>query len=182
MKKLILIMLMLPTTWARCEDGDLPLANPGFEEELEGWTVTGAKDPENVRVTAEASRGGTKGLQVKDTDASSSYRITSSPVAVVAGAIYQVTFVADSNGGGTGIGVSMSFRDANNVEIPPVKVPKAWPTCLIKDTDRFTIRAQAPPGASSLRVVITSYSSPGGEAILDDFAISQAEAGEESVP
>ena len=173
---------MLPAAWLRGEEGDLPLTNPGFEEELEGWTVTGAKDPENVRVTAEAALGGSKGLQVKDTDACSSYRITSSPVAVVADAVYQITFQGTSNGGGEGIGVSMSFRDANNVEIPPVNVPKAWPACQIKDKDRFSIRAKAPPGATSLRIVITSFSTPGGEAILDDFAVSQLDSGEEPLP
>lgn len=153
------------------QEDALALINPGFEAGIEGWTVSGTSSPENVQVTEEAAMAGSKGLKLQDTDGDHAYRVSSSPVAIEPGGDYQVNFQGNSEQNGGGIGVAMVFYDAANSELNPITVPKVWPACLVKDKSYFSIRAIAPEGAKSLRIVITSFSAPGGEAIVDDFVL-----------
>lgn len=155
------------------QEGELVIPNAGFEEEIDGWTVSGTTNPENVQVSEDAAIAGSKGLRLRDTEACRAYRVTSSPVAIEPGGDYQVSFQGSSEGGGDGIGVAMVFRDAGHTELNPINVPKVWPACLVKDKSRFSIRAIAPEGAETLSIVITSFSAPGGEAIVDDFVLER---------
>lgn len=170
---MIVLLAATATAYLQAQEEDLVIPNAGFEEGIEGWTISGTTNDENVQVNEEAAIAGTKGLKLLDTDSDHAYRVVSSPVTIEAGGDYQVTFQGNSDGNGGGIGVAMAFYDASNAELSPINVPKIWPACLVKDKSNFSIRAIAPEGATTLRIVITSFSAPGGEAILDDFALTR---------
>jgi hypothetical protein len=157
------------------EDSEpLPLVNPGFEQDLEGWSLERANE-ENVQVTAEAAASGEKGLHLKDTDSNRGYRVVSSPLEVQPGMAYSVTFQGLSTGAAGGIGVEMIFRGYGGETLQPVNIPRFWPAVTINPMSAFTghrIKAIAPEGASSMVVVIRSFSGPGAEVMLDDFAVT----------
>jgi len=159
----------------------LPLPNPGFENGLEGWTLS-ADAGEAVRVLPEAASLGKKGLRVQMAATLARFTVTSGKLAVTPGRSYQVDFWAGGGGQGAAPGqalVETVFTDAKGTELKPdLPTIRIWPAKNVAGERYFgkaTIGGAAPANATAL-VVRIKHSGPGVGAVdLDDFCVKELE-------
>ncbi len=149
----------------------LPLANPGFEEGLRGWT---AVDNGMSRVVPEAAHGGGLGLRVTDTDGRRGSDLRARALPVTPGRAYALRFWARPVAS-SGVAVYFQFRDAGgNILNRPEKhneiiliVPGGK-----SEWRQYTLFGRAPEQAVELSLWIHSINASKAAADLDDFALS----------
>jgi len=173
---LFVFILLFPRIKASAQE-NLQLPNPGFEEELSGWSVSEAHDRGMSRVTEEAARNGQGGLQIEDRDTAFGSSAFSSYLPASAGRRYQMRFWA-RNREGTGVGVYLVFYDAkrqplNRVELKNenfLKIPDGT-----SDWKLFRLEGDAPEGTERLRIWIHSAKATTGVSDIDDFTVVELE-------
>ena len=159
----------------------LPLQNPGFENGLEGWTLS-ADAGDAVRVLPEAASLGKKGLRVQVLASAPRFTVTSGKLAVTPGRSYTVDFWGGGGGAAAGQGrvlVELVFEDAKGSALKPDMAQiRVWPAKDVAGGRYFgkvTIGAAAPAGAVTLAVRIKPYGSVAGAVDLDDFCVKELE-------
>lgn len=158
----------------------LPLQNPGFESGLAGWTFSTTAA---VATVAEAHASlGAKGLRLKDVGPAPAYTVSSVPLPAVAGRVYRLDFWSRSLTQFTsGIKVELRFLDASGNTLTPGAISGFRSNQEIAHLVWFgktSLKATAPAGTATLRVVIESLAAYGGGAELDDFLLVEENAGE----
>lgn len=162
----------------------MPLVNPGFEEDLYGWTVNAA-DSAVASADSEAASLGKKGLRLQTTKECPAFKVQSSAVPVTAGKNYGVEFW--SAGGGKNpvegandrVLVKILFKDANGKEIVPEVKPEARPRAYAGVNGGPVVRnypmaARAPEGAVSLFLQMeVARKEPGAPVDVDDFLVKE---------
>ncbi len=161
-------------------DTRLPLANPGFEQGLAGWTVS-----ENVtsmsRAEALAAHEGKAGLRITDADPVNGSSITSVPLPVVPGRHYRLTFWARSLDQSVSCGVYLCFRDSLGKTLAGAAtsdVSRSGNTAW----DQIEITALAPAGSLMVEIWIHSYGKTVGSWDLDDFILEDSDASGGAAP
>jgi len=152
--------------------GPLPLANPGFEDGLEGWRKSA--DNGMSQPLAEAAAEGKLGLRVTDNEPAKGSRLTSQRFAAKPGATYVVRFKARSHGG-RGMGVYLRFY--NKVE-QPIELPHGHKFHLDipeaqTEWKAMELKAVAPADAAEVEVVLRSNNVAITKADFDAFALSE---------
>ena len=162
----------------------MPLVNPGFEEDLKGWTVA-ASTPVVASILPEAASLGSKGLRLQTTKECPAFKIQSSAMPVTAGRNYGVAFWSAGAGNNPVEGaidqaiVKMLFMDASGKEIVPAddrtKRPRPFAGLTGgKAAKSFPMAARAPEGAVSLFLQIEcTRREPGGPVDIDDFLVKE---------
>jgi len=150
----------------------LDLANPGFEEKLEGWRSSA--DNGMSQAVPEAAAEGKLGLRVTDKDPQEGSRITSKRFETVPGKTYVLGFKARSHGG-RGMGVYLRFYDKIDrvIESPSghrfhVEIAETQ-----KEWTPMELKAAAPENAAKVEVVIRSNNVAITTADLDAFSLSE---------
>ena len=150
---------------------EIPMKNPGFEEEDKGWTFV---DPGLSKIIPEAAHNGSaNGLRVTDDDANSGSSVFSDPHEAKPGATYEVTFWGRYLRG-EGMAVSIVFYDANK-KILNSPVQKNENIVIISkgttDWKQFKVEGVAPAGAATLRIWIHSFYADMPVADVDDVGL-----------
>jgi peptidoglycan/xylan/chitin deacetylase (PgdA/CDA1 family) len=159
----------------------LPLANPGFEQGLEGWILLEKDFPEPMTsVTADAAREGAAGLRVDDTDRTKGSSLVSQPLPALPGKTYRLSFHGRA-AAGKKAAVYLRFQDASRKVIdaqnlPSVAVEKSggW--------ERYTLDAVAPEEAATVAIWVHSWSGATGITDFDDFTLDEVEGGAQASP
>lgn len=150
----------------------LPIANPGFESGLAGWTPSAADLERGIaQVTPEAARGGQAGLRIRQQAGDPGSWLRSPAVAVEAGEYYRLEFQArlvEQDG----IGVWLQFLDAAKQPVPTpsdiaVQVPAGatdWTPCRLE--------IAAPAGSAWLTLAVHGYNKRAVTADFDDFSVT----------
>lgn len=157
---------------------DLPLANPGFEDGLEGWIVApgdthSAASPDAARFSSR----GRLGLQVDDQDEKTGSGVSSIWFPVEAGKTYAVDFWARVRSG-SGVAVYLRFRDAKHKTLASALSGNELLLTIPADTADwrpFNLSSAAPEGAAFVSIWIHSFSKNKVLAQFDDFALTVAE-------
>jgi peptidoglycan/xylan/chitin deacetylase (PgdA/CDA1 family) len=146
----------------------MPLPNPGFEEELAGWTV-GEKNAPMSTVEAGAARSGKLGLRILDEDAALGSSVESAPLPVTAGQSYRLRFFAKTTAAENGCAVNLWFRDSTGQRIPDPAPVIITPEAT--DWTEFSGDIVAPADATEVTVWIHSFSRNQGEWMVDDITL-----------
>lgn len=158
----------------------LPLANPGFEDGLQGWILLEKDMPQPMSsASPEAAREGSMGLRVDDMDKKLGSSLASQPLPAEPGRTYRLDFFARTNGGNKGA-VYLRFHDARKKIIDSDKLPNV---AIDKggDWQHYSLQAVAPENAVSVAVWVHSWSGATGIIDFDDFTLEQVD-GAAAVP
>lgn len=175
-RKLLLAALALSLSFSALptQAEELPLKNPGFEENLDGW-VNLEKGTPMSSVAPDAAREGQLGLRVDDSDSSQGSSLVSNRLAATPGQTYKITFYARTGGKNKGA-VYLRFLDADKKIVNPDKVPSV---AIDKSGDiweEYTLEAIAPEGTRFLAVWVHTWSGATGVIDFDDFKVEQTDA------
>ncbi len=147
------------------------LTNPGFEQGLVGWTVA-ENDVLMSTVTASAARQGGFGLHIDDADGKLGSSVESTPLPVVPGRSYRLSFYARSPGQSDGCGVYLRFRNDLQRLIPSSPATASIPANT-SAWKAFTFETVAPADAALVSVWIHSYSTTTGIWEVDDVTLEE---------
>lgn len=169
--------ILIATLWLSLgvAAGDaLPLTNPGFEEELTGWTVLDVSGAAST-VSAEAAHQGKAGLRVVDESDSLSAKVLGTPIPVEPGTTYRVNFWARTSTPGR-MGVFLRFETARHQIIDPENLAYSTVNGAADEWVQYSVEAKAPEEAASLTIWVHSYSRMTGSVDFDDFSLETVEA------
>jgi len=168
-----LAAFLLASPLACATDTLLPLSNGGFEDGLNGWTVSSGASAE---ASPQAASLGNAGLLLKT---GSDFQVTSAPLPVQPGETYVVEFWSTGSDESSGqAAVRMVFKDAKGADLKPVmgKIRK-WPagsTTTGLFWENSLLAAAAPENAATLTIQIgpASNKTP-GIVRLDDISVKK---------
>ncbi|MGC9316808.1 MAG: right-handed parallel beta-helix repeat-containing protein [Armatimonadota bacterium] len=154
---------------ARAEEIDQPLANPGFEDGLEGWEVLG--DPPMGSLSQEQAHSGTHSLKIVDEIDGKGSNVRATPLEIEGPGIFEIRGQYFPVSGG-GLGIYCGFLDAagNNL-VPEPHV--AGMSGSEKRWRPFSYRVYAPDDAVALELYFHSYNAAKVTGYFDDLRIVQ---------
>ena len=174
MRRHLIAAVCLAASTLHAAPPDASLANPGFEDAVQGWGVS--KDDARLglsKITAEAARCGQKGLRVEQEEGGPGSWFQSRRMAVQAGARYRIEFWARTINT-SNVGVWIHFFDAQwkpiaHVGGPPlaVQVPADAP-----EWTAYHIDVVAPANAESITLAVRCNRNQSSMADFDDFSIT----------
>ncbi len=152
---------------------ELSIANPGFEQNAEGWKASKEDTANNLSsVQAEAAHSGQFGLRVEQGDGGPGSWMESSKLEVTPGKAYHLSFWARSLNQG-GAGVWLMFKDAEGKKIEvPAEIAAKQITQGASAWTEYTLDFTAPQGAASLTLAVHCYSQRPCLADFDDFSLT----------
>ena len=166
------VMAAALTVFPAWAETRLSLANPGFEQEAEGWTGV---VPEFARLTADAAHTGELGVRIEDKDERQGSNVRSTPVPVEPGASYAVRFWARAVAH-SGVAVYVEFWNADGGMITTQARKNQIIYTVPGDQTswkQFTLAARAPEGSARLTVWVHSFNRSVASADFDDFSVSR---------
>ncbi len=152
---------------ALADDDDL--ADGGFEDGLTHWDTTGANGMSTSDTAAAYTKiRGLRGLRVADTSTTKGSSVASRKFPVKKDWTYQVRFWARQNSGADAIAVYLQFHDGEGklMSQPSKQLPN------LPEWREYTLRADAPTGASTVRVLIYSDERTQVSADFDGFVFA----------
>jgi hypothetical protein len=138
-----------------------PLASPGFENGLTGWS----NDGDNGMSSVVPLPDNTHCLRVEDDETTLGSSLKSPPFPVIPGADYQLSFRSRVLSATSGIGVYLYFRNAAGTKLGESVVNITNPATWANQS----ITRAAPAGATYAEIWIHSYNAAEVTAELDDF-------------
>ena len=174
MRLYFLAAACLVVTSLRAEQPAASLPNPGFEEETQQWGVS--KDDARLglsKITAEAARGGQKGLRVEQEEGGPGSWFQSRRMAVTPGVTYRIEFWARTINT-SNAGVWIHFFDSNWKPIAQPGRPPFSIQILPESTDWTVYRLDvlAPVNAQSITLAVRCNKQQSTLADFDDFSIT----------
>lgn len=156
-----------------------PVYNSGFEDGLQGWSVS-VQSGDVARVLPDAASLESRGLRVRSTDRDREFVVASSPVPVTAGLVYAVEFWSRSGGEAPvdDVFVSIVYADkyGHAIELDSIHGDAKLRSARVfagRSFVRTAISSKAPEAAKNLLIKIQVSRKPnGGYVDLDDFVVS----------
>jgi hypothetical protein len=178
---LVAFVLAASTSAASSETAvDQLLPNPGFEQSFAGWLVSENNASMSTVVPAGAYEG-KLGLRIIDSDTTNGSSVESTPLPAVPGHRYLVRFKVRSLQRSNSCGVYVRFRNASGKFLPNAPTTSV-PSQPAPTWDQVELDALAPPEATEVSLWIHSYGSTTGSWDMDDFALVDLDATENTAP
>ena len=147
----------------------LPLADPGFEEALAGWTD--ASRPPMCETLAAAAHTGQLGLRITDQDKANGSNLRSNTVPARPGSAYALRLWGRTLEG-TGMGIYLRFFDAENRALNSDgadAIILGLPA--VREWALYTLVGRAPEKAATVAVWLHSINAAVVQADLDDLTL-----------
>jgi peptidoglycan/xylan/chitin deacetylase (PgdA/CDA1 family) len=151
----------------------MPIANPGFEEGVSGWTILEENESMST-ASPDAAYAGKLGLRVEDNSDTLSSKALSSSIDVIPGKTYRLTFWARTFTPGR-MGVFFRFNDGSQKIINEGKLDYLSIDQGNGEWREYTKAVRAPEGAATLMVWIHSYSKMTGSTDFDEFVLVESD-------
>lgn len=150
------------------------ISNPGFELELNDWTLRSDRNMSGT--TEEAARSGKVGLRVTDEDTTAGSGLFSLSVGIEPGTKYELSCWARGVSGSGGVGIYLRFLNEQEKLVKKEKFV-AMPS-EAKEWKRYTITDTAPEGAVMAQIWIHSFAKDTPVLDIDDIDLKALPAAE----
>lgn len=130
----------------------LDITNPGFEQELSGWSYQ--FDYDLSRAVAEAARSGSFGVRITDENPTKGGSLESTPLEAIPGGKYEVFFWARTVSGDGSASVALRFLNGDGKALQ-----KEMPRVIVRQTPewtRFSVTGRAPEDTAAFSIWIRS--------------------------
>lgn len=141
------------------------ISNPGFELELNDWTLRSDRNMSGT--TEEAARTGKVGLRVTDEDTTAGSGLFSLPVGITPGTKYELSCWAKGVSGSGGVGLYLRFLNEQEKLVKKEKFV-AMPS-EVKEWKRYFVVDTAPEGAVMAQIWIHSFAKDTPVLDIDDI-------------